>query len=187
MFCGPPIRRGRAARIAGGEALTPDAAESVRVFAVLARDYCNIIERVGSMSRFEFVAEISLRLAGLYAAGLQLPPPVPCRVPPDPPESFEWQSIETAIAALMGEQNLYWEFFDPFIDEVVTTTLSDDLSDIYRDLSRGLALYHRESIRATGCAGCEWGVSFAIHWGAHLVDAQRVLHRIIADQLQGWT
>ncbi|MBD2451990.1 DUF5063 domain-containing protein [Nostoc sp. FACHB-152] len=48
-----------------------------------------------------------------------------------------------------------------------------NLTDIYLDLKKGLILYeHSYFIEALW----EWRFHFEIHWGAHLVGAQRAIH-----------
>ena len=71
--------------------------------------------------------------------------------------------------------DIYWDVFDPFVTppaEPVANSFYDDISDIRRDLRRGLDLYDREFPLA---ACWEWRFHFQIHWGEHLVGAQRAL------------
>lgn len=80
----------------------------------------------------------------------------------------------------MGKMTLpldfYWDIFDPFAtpaNEPVANSFYDDIADIRRDLRRGLDLYDR----GFPLAACwEWRFHFQIHWGEHLVGAQRALY-----------
>lgn len=70
----------------------------------------------------------------------------------------------------------YWDVFYPLElekEEPIFNMLSDDLSDIYRDLKDGLVLYKKGKITE---AVWEWKLHFDIHWGAHLTGAQRAIH-----------
>jgi hypothetical protein len=70
----------------------------------------------------------------------------------------------------------YWDVFAPLNEEdteSVFNSLADDLADIYRDLKRGLLLYNQGHIVE---AIWEWRFNFDIHWGTHLVGAQRAIH-----------
>jgi hypothetical protein len=76
--------------------------------------------------------------------------------------------MKTPVLPIEG----YYEIFEPNAKEEapVYNTLSDDLGDIYRDLGEGLELYDQEKFIE---AAYDWRLSFYIHWGRHLVTAQR--------------
>lgn len=70
----------------------------------------------------------------------------------------------------------HWTVFDPINDEEndsVYGLLSDDLSDIYRDIKYGLLLFDAKHFSE---AVWEWKFNFKIHWGRHLLDAQIVIY-----------
>jgi hypothetical protein len=62
--------------------------------------------------------------------------------------------------------------------ELVTRSLADDLADIHGDLAAGLRSYDAGQLDA---AVWEWRFGFAHHWGAHAVNATRVLHTWLQD------
>ncbi len=73
---------------------------------------------------------------------------------------------------------MYWEVFDPYVNEpAVAGSLDDDVLDVYRDLHRGLDLWDSAAPRAA--AIWEWRFSFDMHWGDHAVDAIRALQRAV--------
>ncbi len=77
-----------------------------------------------------------------------------------------------------GTVDCYYEVFDPFTrDGLVVGSLTDDLSDTYADLQKGLALLDRGEPEG---AVWSWRFSFDAHWGDHLVDALRMLRRVNA-------
>lgn len=83
---------------------------------------------------------------------------------------------------MLGEYDLYWEVFDPYhLEEPVAQTLGDDLSDIYCNVKEGLLYMQRGSTADIQEAVWGWRESFFQHWGEHLVDALRVIHRANAS------
>ena len=68
--------------------------------------------------------------------------------------------------------NLYRVVFDPHKidddDEPVMGMLSDDLADIYRDLSEGLSNFDQGHVD-DACS--DWHLSYRSHWARHAVSA----------------
>lgn len=162
--------------------------EAVSHFAKSAQEFCSLLEKSASVSDREFVQQAAYLLATLYAAGLSLP-----TLDNEPEEqqasiedtSFEHTSeIERQTGQKLGKHNLYWEFYDPYDQSnPLTTTLSDDLSDIYGDIKRGLIAYQKGTARSVSAAVWEWKFHFIIHWSDHAVDALRAIHRIVSPYL----
>lgn len=162
--------------------------EAVSHFAKSAQEFCSLLEKSASVSDREFVQQAAYLLATLYAAGLSLP-----TLDNEPEEqqasiedtSFEHTSeIERQTGQKLGKHNLYWEFFDPYDQSSpLTNTLSDDLSDIYGDIKRGLIAYQKGTARSVSAAVWEWKFHFIIHWSDHAVDALRAIHRIVSPYL----
>jgi len=70
----------------------------------------------------------------------------------------------------------YWTIFDPTKDkenDAVFAELSDDLADIYQDIKYGLVLFDAGHFSE---AVWEWKFNFKIHWGRHLLNAQKVIY-----------
>lgn len=162
--------------------------EAVSHFAKSAQEFCSLLEKSASVSDREFVQQAAYLLATLYAAGLSLP-----TLDNEPEEqqasiedtSFEHTSeIERQTGQKLGKHNLYWEFYDPYDQSnPLTTTLSDDLSDIYRNIKPGLIAYQKGTARSVSAAVWEWKFHFIIHWSDHAVDALRAIHRIVSPYL----
>jgi len=66
-------------------------------------------------------------------------------LPDDDPLEGKENTIEPPMGKIMsalGKYDVYSEVFDPVYDkEAITSTISDDLSDIYTDLKRPLFKY----------------------------------------------
>ncbi len=149
------------------EHFTPE----VAVFVNEARQFCEFVRKAAGYSLPQRLVAARQRLLSLYDAGTRLPdvePPTGVEAGPNPGTPEGWAGFDKFEA--------YWEVFDPYVDEApVAGALSDDLLDVYFDVSRGLALWDREVPKSA--AIWEWRFHFDIHWGDHAVDALRALHR----------
>ena len=69
----------------------------------------------------------------------------------------------------------YFEvIWDPFEgNEIVGTSFTDALGDIYCDLKKGICEYEAGNYNN---AAFEWKMSRDIHWGRHAVEAIQALH-----------
>lgn len=140
-----------------------------RVFVRVAKDFCDFVETASAMSLSERLQVGRRRLAELVAAGSALPLA----------EAMSDEILLTDAAPAswpgFGRHDIYWEIFDPYVDEErVAGSLSDDFLEIYCDLKRGLTSFdaggHEDAF-------WEWRFHFDHHWGEHAVDALRALQR----------
>jgi hypothetical protein len=86
----------------------------------------------------------------------------------------EWKGVVARFASFPVDG--HWLVFDPIEaqeNDTVYATLADDLADIYRDTKYGLRLFDAGHLAE---AAWEWKFHFKIHWGWHLLGAQRVIH-----------
>jgi hypothetical protein len=87
-----------------------------------------------------------------------------------------------ALTEKFEKWDKYWEIFDPTQqEEPVSGSLADDLTDIFRDLQKGLAISERGA--SVSEVLWEWRFSFKFHWGRHAMDALRAIHWLIFDHL----
>lgn len=119
-----------------------------------------------------------LRLTRLYLAALELPPAWTEELAEQPAvervSDEESQAIGAACRRLPFD--MYGEVFDPLHippEEAVVGSLTDDITDIYRDVITGLREYNAGR-RAQ--AVWEWGFGLRHHWGEHATGAIRALH-----------
>ena len=150
----------------------------VRHFAAVSRRYCVWAE--GSIGDpVESMRRARLLLAELHLAAVQLPD-LGIGKDIDAPDisEDEWRRVCQNFGTL--PVTTYLDVFNPLKGtEPVTSSLFDDLSDIYRDLKRGLLLFESQHpIDATW----DWRFNFQIHWGHHLVGAQRAIHEYLAEE-----
>ena len=83
--------------------------------------------------------------------------------------------IFAQLRSLLGSKDGYWMEFDVAQDgQFMTGSLADDLTDIYCELKHGLGVVDEEPRRAFD----GWRSGYRVHWGQHLVDAERHLYEL---------
>jgi hypothetical protein len=151
-----------------GTARDPEVNLSAEDFAVRARAFLEFVNRAGTLALPDRLLAVRSQLVDVYTAALSLPlvelaEDVDAQTSPIPPRLD------------FGEHDEYWEVFDPYIEaEALIGSLSDDVSDVYADLARGLVLW---TAGKRDAAVWEWRFAFDTHWGDHAIDALRALHR----------
>ena len=151
--------------------------KAVEKFAATVGKYCRWAENPSSddpVSQLQFARQV---LSELHLDILKLPEVELTSERAFSPEVNNWKEILQRFSILPVDG--YWDVFDPLKeDEPVFNSLADDLSDIYRDLIEGLYFYDRNELTE---AVWEWKFYFNIHWGAHLVGAQRAIHSYLSE------
>lgn len=151
------------------------------IFAEKAKAFCELAESEFT-DALEDLHKIEKILAELHLAILSLLEP-----------SAVWEEVDeleelSEIAELIDKEckiaqkrfenlplNGYWKIFDAsdIEDETaIFALLSDDLADIYSDLKYGLIFYEQKKFAE---AFWQWTFHFNIHWGNHLVGAQKAI------------
>ncbi|NIM49138.1 MAG: DUF5063 domain-containing protein [Gemmatimonadales bacterium] len=91
----------------------------------------------------------------------------------------EWVTLYQELSALFGGADRHWIIGEPLAPEVPppeSSSLADELIDIYRDVRYGLQMWERGDEASRGEAVHLWQLTFVHHWGAHVLDALRALH-----------
>jgi len=165
---------------------------ALAVFATVAKEFCDIVDRHAVVPREEFLLNIHRLLPLLYARALALPSTdvlydlsSESEEPPDELEPVapdldrrshdEWSTLMRQLAATFGPERYYREVFDPYEppeEGEVRADLADDIADIYADLRQGLAKWSRGE---SGEALWAWRIGFEVHWGEHATGALRAL------------
>jgi hypothetical protein len=151
---------------------------TIEQFAEVARQYCTWAEgQLGEAK--EEIRRARLLLARLHLAAIRLPDlgigkdKDAARISHD-----EWSVMFRKFSGL--PLNGYWDVFNPLEEtEPIVNSLADDLADIYRDVKAGLLLYEIEYFID---AAWDWRFHFQIHWGQHLVGAQRAIHEYLSGE-----
>ena len=90
-----------------------------------------------------------------------------------------WKTLFDRLQAVLGNNDYYWTA-DPLEEPKMQLggSLADDLADIYLEMKINLNLL------AEGASENEivwdWRFGFWNHWGAHAVEALRVIHAQLA-------
>lgn len=142
----------------------------------LARNYCELVDAVVELDD-NWLQQVANLLTRLHAAvaGLNLPKPETGHfASADLDARFE---LYSQLRQLLGERDSYWMEFDVADDgQSMSGSLADDLTDIYCELKQGLRLMEGEPERAVE----GWHKGYHLHWGQHLVDAERHLYELRA-------
>jgi hypothetical protein len=178
---------------------------AVALFVEAAQSFCELLEAKSHFSKQQFVRDVLTGTVALYSAGLQLPEvepdagfkplgewfekhkglPVGEQIKQNPgvqEHSRLKQMIRENIILSLGGELPYQKIFEPFRDhESVTTTISDDLEDVYCDVKEGLlAMEGSEGVSAS--IVWEWKFGLESHWGRHAVSAISALHSLVFSE-----
>ena len=151
------------------------------------RDYCLLIEHVEIYNNDKLLADMARILPRIHTAMAHLDEPnieYSFFSLPDLEERFE---LYCRLKQQLGvEDDYYLKYDSQKLQEEMNGSLASDLTDIYFELKRGLILFdaeqdnHRHALKL-------WQISYMLHWGQHLVNAQKhlfVLHA--AKRLPSW-
>jgi hypothetical protein len=161
--------------------------ERVERFVEVATRFCNLIDRRSSIKKRDFVHQCAELLPQIQTGLIQL---LGVRTRggcfSDPSKWREsrfarWKKVDKGLRRKFGKDNRYHLVFDPYRidkDDPMHMSLSDDLSDIYLDLRRGLKLAERGDAKDQHDAVWAWKLHF-FHTGHHCVSAMRPLQVLI--------
>lgn len=158
---------------------------SVKQFVACGDIFCALLEYSGDWPPSDFLNQLAIAMANLYAAALTLPD-VEVK---DSPVNEKTKSSERKVLSAdglralrhkLGDFETYWQVHNPYEDDVpVRAGIIDDLGDIYHDYRRYLDIYRGGSDHEVSEAVWHWKFMFEEHWGDHLVDSLRAIHRLI--------
>ena len=83
----------------------------------------------------------------------------------------------TRLRDLLGERDSYWMEYDAGDEQCRSGSLADDLTDIYCELKYGLTLLDLQPDDPRS-AFEGWRTGYRVHWGQHLLDAERHLYAL---------
>ena len=175
-------------------------------FVGIAKHFCGVVEKKHRSKR-RFVEQVLNATVALYGAGLELPDtnPEPGYNPagdwfernkhlpleeqlkrsPDIREHYRrYDRIRKRTAANLGGDQPYRQMFNPFDsgEAPVVALLSDDLSDIYCDVEKGLSRIKKDSQAVSTNVIWQWKFDLQSHWGKHAVSALNALHVLAFDK-----
>lgn len=152
--------------------------------ASAANEYCQLIEHVDRVGG-DWLEKLSCILSNIHTAIL-----VMGRQVDSTGGSFQHSSVDyerrfelySQLHRLLGERDKYWLEFDTDVDtdngmSNMSGSLADDITDIYFELKSGLELLTTDPDHPFRAAK-RWQSGFVLHWGQHLVDAERHLYEL---------
>ena len=155
--------------------------EALSEMVEVADHYCTLIDRTLQASDNSLTQLFDL-MPRLHAAVTALNSYEAGDMPPHEIDLDERFELYSHLRRVLGERDGYWLEFDAAPEEVhMSGSLADDLTDIYFDLRYGLELLDEVWPQRAAQA---WQSSYRLHWGQHLVDAERHLYALkVRDQL----
>ena len=155
-------------------------------FVTVANEFCAFMEFAGQFKRLDFISKIQKLLPLLYLKASLIPEME--SVLNEANEKFvteqEYDFIKNQVQTHMGELDDYSEQWDPKISgntEPVITSISENLSDIYQDMKDLVSLYSMGTTEIMNDAVWECKMNYENYWGQILVNALRVIHKIVTS------
>ena len=155
-------------------------------FVTVANEFCSFIESSGQLKRLDFINKIQKLLPLLYLKASLIPEME--SVLDEGNEKFvteqEYDFVKDQVQTHMGELDNYSEQWDPKItgnNEPVITSISENLADIYQELKDFVSLYSMGTTETMNDAVWECRMNYENYWGQILVNALRVIHRIVTS------
>jgi hypothetical protein len=144
------------------------------------------MESSGQLEKLDFIQKIQKLLPLLYIKASLIPEME--SVLNEANEKFvteqEYDFVKDQVQTHMGELDDYSEQWDPKIagnTEPVITSISENLADIYQDLKDLVSLYSMGTTEIMNDAVWECKMNYDNYWGQILVNALRVIHRIVTS------
>jgi hypothetical protein len=158
--------------------------KNVIEFVTVANEYCITIEHVAKLPVLENLQKLQKIIPLLYLKTTVLPRP----------EQLLEEELEKYVTELdynvlhlkwlqqLNEYDNFYEVFDPniqFGQEKVTSSISENLMDIYQDLKNFLISYSIGNEEVMNDALYECIYHFEEFWGQQLVNVLRAVHMLI--------
>ncbi len=150
-------------------------------FVKIALEFCVWVENVREKDKDTFVDEGTKILPMLYLKASFIP-----AIEEDYDSDLElgvledmYARVQTGIADLLGDEDLYLETFHPdmqYSDTPIAVNISEDLADIYQDLGNFISVFKHAQKETMNDSLAVCIESFKDYWGQKLVNALRALH-----------
>ncbi|MDG5798849.1 DUF5063 domain-containing protein [Marinilabiliaceae bacterium ANBcel2] len=154
---------------------------NVLEFVTVGKEFCSWLESVEVVERELFVDKALKILPLLYLKATMLPK---CEtVLKDPVEKFvdeeHYEAVRNRVLLIMGRFDDYLEVFTADMqrsDLPLTSTVSENLADIYQDIADFLMNYRTAVTEIMNDALVELTDNFTTYWGQRVVNVLRALH-----------
>jgi len=156
-------------------------------FVAAANEFCKYAENAGEIKGSDLLRIIQRLLPYLYIKASLLPALEP--VFEDGNEKVvteaDWDRIREGFRKQFGPADDYLELFDKKInetDDIVPSSISEDMADIYQDLKDFLIPYQTGTEEVMNDALWECRMNFENIWGQKLVNSMRAIHRSVYSE-----
>jgi hypothetical protein len=171
-------------------AISPTNFQALSAFASVAAEYCDLIDSLRAGRPENLYRQLEGLLPRLQAAILPVETEMASRKHPEFKKleltQDQWSDLAKVVGAAVGKESmsLYVEHggakpdanaFEQ-VDSTRAEMIWDDLTEIYRDLHNGLALWGLKTSDAMAQAAWEWRFGYEAHWGVHLFHAMTTVH-----------
>jgi hypothetical protein len=153
-------------------------------FVTVALEFCALMETTEKHTLFSFTDKAVKILPLLYLKATLLPETGESEDDTEPEQfitEHTYEAIRYRVAELLGEYDPFLETFHPdmpYSDTPVTTTISENLADIYQDLGNFAALFRQENEQVMEQALVTCEENFRLYWGQKLLNALKALHAV---------
>lgn len=157
--------------------------DSVRDLVYWAAAIVVYLERMDEPTREEFADKMLYYLPMLYVKTKQLPH-VEAMLDGDPERfvtEMDYNTIQQKVAAIFGSDDAYLEVFVEemqYSDEPVTAFISENIADIYQELSDLCSTFQVDDEDVQNDALYAYQDAFEQHWGQKLLNVLRPLHML---------
>jgi len=152
-------------------------------FVQAANVCCDYLEQLQGTEGRTFITESVRLLSAVYATFIVTGDTEPVFDSSSEPtvSEQEWSGLYQRVAQILGPYNDILRIaeegeFDR--SELVSHTISEDLSDVYQELKDFTTVYSRGLEELMNDAAWELKERFAEHWGTKLLRALLALHRL---------
>jgi hypothetical protein len=162
---------------------------SINDFINVSIKYCALIENRNKLKTIKFLQEIYKLLPLICYYGMYLPyiPSANLINRKIKRRTKQWKVLFNSLKRKLKKYDLYLEIFDPYEfkeKEPVHGSLSDDLADIYLELSIGVREWRKANSSKRKNIVFEWWLYHEIHWGEHATGAFRAIHCLLFRHLE---
>jgi hypothetical protein len=151
-------------------------------FITVADQFCKHLVRARQYKKQDFLSAMQRLLPLLYLKAVNLPALEPHFEEGN--ERFvkeeEYNTIVSAVAALMGQADSFEEPYDQYLHESgepAAGAISEYLADMYQDVKDCILQYQTGTEEVMNDAIWECSLSFETLWGKKLLSALRAIHR----------
>lgn len=159
----------------------PVYSHNVVEFVAVANEYCKYAEHAGELKGDELLRIQQRLLPLLYLKASLLPALEPFFEEGN--EKFvtesDWNRIHNTFREKFGTANDYLDLHETEPETFVTSTLAENMTDIYQDMKDFLLLYQTGTQEVMNDAVWECRMNFENIWGQKLVNAMRAIHKFI--------